>query len=345
MGRILRVLLGVAAMAILTSSIAQPAAADQIGSTINFRVSETFPGLTYSEIVKIQRGLKSSVDFNRKKTAWICVSSPTLSDDALGDLGEQFRPTGVFIYVSIGRRPDGDAFVTEMIWLAGKKTVTQTNIIPKTLLEGDRATALRDEAVHTLEQLMEQVTPCAPKVKVKAKTKLTQDLIWTGGWEGEARLALGESGDFAGTLPVTYSWTPIIIPDGVCTATIPNPRSLMDIAGHFEAGDKSLKFTRMQLHGLSGNTTVSCTQEGQTITRTMALPIFAPMEAATQYDVRIPLQQDARIIIALRPPAPGAVSDFTMDLTYEEEGTPLALVSVPGAPRRLHPPILARQPN
>ncbi len=334
MGRILRVLLGLVAMAICTSTIAQPAAADQIGSTINFRVSDTFPDLTYNEITKIQRGLKSAVDFNRKKTPWICVSSPTLSDEVLGDLGEQFRPTGVFIYVAIGRRPDGDAFVTEMIWVAGKKTATQTGAITKTLLEGDRATALRDEAVHTLEQLMEQVTPCAPKVKVKAKTKLTQDLIWTGGWEGEARLALGESGDFAGTLPVIYSWTPIIIPDGVCTATIPNPRSLMDIAGHFEGGDKSLKFTRMQLHGISGNATVSCTTEGQTITRTMALPIFAPMEAATQYDVRIPLQQDARIIIALRPPAPGAISDFTMDLTYEEDGTPVAVVSVGGAALR-----------
>ncbi len=335
MGRILRVLLGMAAMAVLSSTVAQPAAADQIGSTINFRISDTFPGVTDAEIFTIERGLVSTVEFYRRKTAWACVRRPTVSADELDNLGDQFHPTEVFIYVRLGRRSDGDAFVTETIWLAGKKTVTETNPISKALLEGDRATALRDEAVHTLEQLMEQVTPCAPKVKVKAKTKLTQDLIWTGGWEGEARLALGESGDFAGTLPVTYSWTPIIIPDGVCTATIPNPRSLMDIAGHFEAGDKSLKFTRMQLHGISGNTTVSCTQEGQTISRTMALPIFAPMEAATQYDVRIPLQQDARIIIALRPPAPGAVSDFTMDLTYEEDGTPVAVVSVPGAPRRV----------
>lgn len=92
-----------------------------------------------------------------------------------------------------------------------------------------------------------------------------------------------------------------------------------DVAGQFDDGDGTLKFTRMLSHGVSGTVTATCTIAGETISRSMLSPMPGGVDAAADYDIRVALQDGAQTVVPFRSLAPGVTSEMTLELTYEDE--------------------------
>ena len=323
------VLVGLLALMLVASTSAPPAAATGVPSRVKM---DTAGGVTLTpgEQAAILQGVASAMNFARNQRGWACVSPLTSDDDDLPPLPLN---TGVNIDVLIGPDPagsDGIAILVE-VRAVGKRVGSggRLVVVTDTMLQGDnRERALHDGAVQALEGVLNRLNPCTPKLKAKGKTKVSSaGFSWENEFEGEAQLALDGNGSFSASMPITYSWAPIVvtIPQGTATCSISgNNQGTAELQGEFGDADGALKFNRLALPGISGQLTTTCTAAGETATASLGAPQVPPADAAAQVDIRVALEDGAQRIF---PFSSGPITgEITLDLSYEEgEGPGVAL--------------------
>jgi hypothetical protein len=211
--------------------------------------------LTDTEINRIEFAVNNSFATAQAKD-WKCVTKPGDSTGT-GDVqvqalverrgfldrhhGEDYKIT---VTLKIKDQPD---LRTEFLWE------------PKADRDEDLrafAAELADQIANTgLNNLMDDVNPCKPGAKVKAK--LTQGgggAISIGTYTADAQLSLGEDGSFDTTLPLTAS-IDLRIPG--CTADYRYVNPQVRLAGGYrDDGNLAFTSTRMTWDGISG--TLSC---------------------------------------------------------------------------------------
>jgi hypothetical protein len=287
-------------------------------------VEGEFRPLTPDERAVILNNATALVDgFRSAIPGWRCVGSPVEYDEEAPPL----LPTRVNFDVVVGPAEDGSGGATVYVAVSavGKQYGYRIATVPQQLLNADEGSALSGVVNGLLNDLLPRLSPCTPKVKVKAKTKLShQDVEMEASQEGETRLALIEDGSFSGTIPTAVSERGRAGSSCTISGDYTAP---MDVSGQFQDDDGTLKFTRMQLHGMGGTATSTCTFGQSTQSMTAAIPSAPGTDAAAESDIRIPLQDGARLEVPVHPIGPGITYEFTIDLTYEGEGEGVAAVA------------------
>jgi len=191
---------------------------------------------------------------------------------------------------------------------------------------------LLNQAVDELDG--RRVKPCAPTVKARGQTRInSQGVTWEGSYEGEAQLALDDAGAFSGSMPLAYTWSPIVVSApgaGTMMCTVSGTsQSTADVAGAFDEDDGALKFTRLAPGGVSGTLTSTCVYDGESVTASGVVPSVPRTDAAGQADLRIALEDGAQRTWDVPSGDPGISLQFTLQLRYDDAEAP-AVSEVPG---------------
>jgi hypothetical protein len=319
-----RIVIAISVLVLLAAASALPAAARGVQSEMRIRTAGGVT-ITPDEQAAVARRVADTLDFHRQFDAWRCVTPLDGRQGAPGPLA-----TGVLIDVLIEPNPDRSGnilVIVEVIGLgkrAGGASGGGSQTIPHE--QWEESPHLREGHIiravsQGLDSVMYRLHPCTPDLKAKGKVKITREINFEGTWEGQIRLALAEDGSFSGTMPVSFTWSPIVIPGaGVCTVTGGDPPLPTELQGQHDE-DGSLKFDRLAAHNVSGTLTSSCTVAGQTATASIPVPPMAPIDAAARNDIRLALEHGAQKAILVTP-EPGTTVEWTLELSYDDATGP-----------------------
>lgn len=311
--------------ALLISLLPVGASAASLNSAVHLDGEyQLAPPLTPDEHAAIIARVQSALTFQRGKTSWKCVQLP-LDTSAAAPGEEVLTPVTRYVDIGVALSPitGGDAeggIAVDVTISLNHKTLSTGHVdVAPTRLVDDRGRGLADAVGQVLGPALDQSAPCTPKVKVKMRTRGNAfGATASFAEDGDGQIALDENGDFSGTIPATFAWTPGQAGSVTCTVSPDSGTNSVELDGSFDDTDGTLHFGLGNLAPPIDS--VTCQALGRTVSAAGSGSNSGPVAAN---EVIVPFDDGAEGSMPIANEV--ASGDLTIDVQYDTDSAPVAL--------------------